>query len=61
MPYYGSGVVFGGGLKIYTSIDLELQRLAHEAIDRWLPGRRARRSPRCDRPAGRPRPRDGGR
>jgi penicillin-binding protein 1A len=40
VPYYGSGTVFGGGLKIYTSIDLELQKLAHEAIARWLPGRR---------------------
>ncbi len=37
IPYYGSGQLFGGGLKIYTSIDLELQRLAHEAIDKWLP------------------------
>jgi penicillin-binding protein 1A len=37
IPYYGSGRVFGGGLRVYTSIDLELQRLAHEAIDRWLP------------------------
>ena len=37
VPYYGSGKVFGGGLKIYTSIDLELQRLAHEAIEKWLP------------------------
>ena len=36
VPYYGSGEVFGGGLKIYTSIDLELQKLAGEAIDRWL-------------------------
>ena len=36
IPYYGSGTVFGGGLKIYTSIDLELQRLARESIDRWL-------------------------
>jgi penicillin-binding protein 1A len=40
IPYYGSGEVFGGGLKIYTSIDLELQQLAREAIDKWLPGRR---------------------
>ena len=31
------GSVFGGGLKIYTSIDLELQQLAREAIDKWLP------------------------
>jgi len=36
IPYYGSGQVFGGGLKIYTSIDLELQKLAREAIDKWL-------------------------
>ena len=38
IPYYGSGKVFGGGLRIYTSIDLELQRLAGEAIDTWLKG-----------------------
>jgi penicillin-binding protein 1A len=38
IPYYGSGEVFGGGLKVYTSIDLELQKLAQSAIDRWLPG-----------------------
>lgn len=37
VPYYGSGKVFGGGLRIYTSIDLTLQRLAREAIDKWLP------------------------
>jgi penicillin-binding protein 1A len=37
IPYYGSGKVFGGGLKVYTSIDLELQGLAHEAIEKWLP------------------------
>ena len=37
IPYYGSGEVFGGGLKIYTSIDLELQQLAREAIDKSLP------------------------
>ena len=36
IPYYGSGEVFGGGLKVYTSIDLELQQLAREAIDKWL-------------------------
>ncbi|HEY7562449.1 MAG TPA: PBP1A family penicillin-binding protein [Gaiellaceae bacterium] len=38
LPYYGSGEVFGGGLRITTSIDLELQKLAREAIDKWLPG-----------------------
>ena len=36
IPYYGSGKVFGGGLKVYTSIDLRLQKLAREAIDKWL-------------------------
>jgi penicillin-binding protein 1A len=36
VPYFGSGKVFGGGLKVYTSIDLELQKLAREAIDKWL-------------------------
>jgi len=40
VPYYGSGEVFGGGLKIYTSIDLELQKQAREAIDNWLPDAR---------------------
>jgi penicillin-binding protein 1A len=39
VPYYGSGKVFGGGLKVYTTIDLDLQRLAAEAIDEWLPDR----------------------
>jgi penicillin-binding protein 1A len=39
VPYYGSGKVFGGGLKVYTTIDLDLQRLAAEAIDEWLPER----------------------
>ncbi|MGH9024618.1 MAG: penicillin-binding transpeptidase domain-containing protein, partial [Acidimicrobiia bacterium] len=38
IPYYGSGKVFGGGLKIYTSIDLELQKIARESISKWLPG-----------------------
>jgi penicillin-binding protein 1A len=37
IPYYGSGKVFGGGLKVYTSIDLGLQKIAREAIDKWLP------------------------
>ena len=39
VPYYGSGKVLGGGLKVYTTIDLDLQRLAAEAIDEWLPER----------------------
>ena len=37
IPYYGSGKVFGGGLKVTTSIDLELQEIAREAIQKWLP------------------------
>ena len=37
VPYYGSGNVFGAGLKIYTTIDLNLQRLAQEAIEKTLP------------------------
>ncbi len=36
ISYYGSGKVFGGGLKVYTSIDLGLQKLARESIDKWL-------------------------
>jgi penicillin-binding protein 1A len=39
VPYYGSGKVFGGGLKVYTTIDLNLQHLAAEAIDEWLPNK----------------------
>src|SRR5262249_12924489 len=35
---YGSGKVFGGGLKVKTTIDLELQRRARAAIAKWLPG-----------------------
>jgi penicillin-binding protein 1A len=37
VPYYGSGTVFGAGLKIYTSIDLDIQRLAEDAIKKLLP------------------------
>jgi penicillin-binding protein 1A len=36
IPYYGSGEVFGGGLEVYTSIDLDLQRIARESIDQVL-------------------------
>jgi penicillin-binding protein 1A len=36
VQYYGSGKVFGGGLRVYTSIDLNLQKLARDAIDKWL-------------------------
>jgi penicillin-binding protein 1A len=34
----GSGKVFGGGLQVRTTIDLELQRLARAAIAKELPG-----------------------
>lgn len=37
VPYYGSGKVYGGGLKIYTTIDMNLQKLAIAAIEKWLP------------------------
>ena len=33
---YGSGRVFGGGLRVYTTIDLGLQRIARNAISKWL-------------------------
>jgi penicillin-binding protein 1A len=33
---YGSGRVFGGGLRVRTTIDLGLQRLARQAITKWL-------------------------
>jgi penicillin-binding protein 1A len=34
---YGTARVFGGGLRVRTSIDLDLQDLAREAIAKWLP------------------------
>ncbi len=34
---YGSGKVFGGGLKVVTTIDLDLQQQARKAIAKWLP------------------------
>ncbi len=33
---YGAQVVFGGGLKVQTTIDLRLQELARKAIAKWL-------------------------
>ena len=33
---YGSGRVFGGGLKVYTTIDLGLQKMARNSIGKWL-------------------------
>ena len=33
---YGSGSVFGGGLRAYTTIDLNVQRMARRAISKWL-------------------------
>jgi penicillin-binding protein 1A len=29
--------VYGGGLRVHTTIDLGLQRIARDAIDKWLP------------------------
>jgi penicillin-binding protein 1A len=34
---YGTARVFGGGLRVVTSIDLHLQRVARDAIAKWLP------------------------
>jgi penicillin-binding protein 1A len=33
---YGTARVFGGGLRVTTSIDLDLQKLARDAIAKWL-------------------------
>ena len=33
---YGSAEVFGGGLKVRTTIDLKLQQKARDAISKWL-------------------------
>jgi penicillin-binding protein 1A len=33
---YGSAEVFGGGLKVRTTIDLDLQQKARDAISKWL-------------------------
>jgi penicillin-binding protein 1A len=33
---YGSAEVFGGGLKVRTTIDLDLQQAARDAISKWL-------------------------
>jgi penicillin-binding protein 1A len=33
---YGASTVFGGGLRVRTSIDLQLQQVARDAITKWL-------------------------
>jgi penicillin-binding protein 1A len=33
---YGSGRVFGGGLRVKTTIDLNVQRFARQSITKWL-------------------------
>ena len=57
---YGSAEVFGGGLKVRTTIDLDLQEAARDAISKWLtnPGRPVRRA-RRDRSPRRRRQGDG--
>jgi penicillin-binding protein 1A len=37
IPQYGDKVVFGGGLKVHTSIDLDIQHLAKAAVLEHLP------------------------
>jgi penicillin-binding protein 1A len=34
---YGTARVFGGGLRVKTSIDLGLQKIALDAVSKWLP------------------------
>ncbi|MES1247290.1 MAG: PBP1A family penicillin-binding protein [Actinomycetota bacterium] len=34
---FGAKRVFGGGFRVYTTIDLALQKAARDAIDKWLP------------------------
>lgn len=34
---YGAARVFGGGLRVRTTLDLTLQKLARDAIEKWLP------------------------
>ena len=36
IDHYGSSEVFGGGLRVTTTIDLELQEAARKAIAKWL-------------------------
>ena len=52
VAHYGAGRVFGGGLKVTTTIDMGLQLKARAAIEKILgqPGRPGRGT-RRDRPA----------
>jgi penicillin-binding protein 1A len=34
---FGAGRVFGSGFRVYTTIDLRLQQLARDAVQKWLP------------------------
>ncbi len=34
---YGSEMLYTGGLRVYTTLDLEMQRKAEEAIQEWVP------------------------
>ena len=46
---YGSSTVFGGGLRVRTSINLRVQQDARDAIAKWLGlDRRAERGARRD-------------
>ena len=37
ISHLGAKKVFGGGLRVHTTIDLGLQKVARDAIDKWLP------------------------
>ena len=49
IPYYGRDEVYGGGLRVKTTLDLRLQEVAREAIEKWLPARERARRPRSSR------------
>ena len=36
---YGSQMLYTGGLRVYTTLDLEMQRMAEEAIQEWVPAK----------------------
>ncbi len=36
IEHYGAAKVFGGGLRVHTTIDLDLQRIGRESIEKWL-------------------------
>ncbi len=56
---YGTDLLYRGGLRVYTTLDLGLQEAAERVVDRWRP--RGRPAPRVPIPAGAGRPLPAGR